>query len=223
VNLLAFNGSPRPEGNSSHLLGSFLKGAELNHVQTEVLYPHRLDLNYCTGCLRCNMLKRCSLTGDDWADVSRKIRDADVLVFATPVYFHHVPAPLKTMLDRFRSFIHVQMTETGLVHTPWHTWEKDFVLILPMGSSSAADADPVIDLFRFMTSILGENNTLHVLTATRLAVIKQLIKTEEELRELYKKMKLPEDLAPSDFQKNLELLEACRKLGQDLTEAKKST
>ena len=86
-----------------------------------------------------------------------------------------------------------------------------------MGSSDASDADPVIDLFRFMTSILGENNKLHVITATRLAVIKQIVKSEEELRTLYRKMKLPEPLAPVDFKRNKELVEACNKLGQELT------
>lgn len=163
------------------------------------------------------MLKRCSLSGDDWAELSGKILNADVLVFASPVYFHHVPAPMKAMLDRFRSFIQVQITETGLKHTPWRAWNKDFVLILPMGSSAAADADPVIDLFSFMTSILGENNSLHVITATRLAVVKQVIKTEDELGELYGKMKLPARLAPGDFKRNQELMEACRKLGKELS------
>jgi len=211
--ILAFNGSPRPTGNSSQLLWEFIEGARENSVETEVLHPFQLNLRYCTGCLRCNLLKRCSITGDDWAKVSSKILDADVLVFATPVYFHHVPAPLKAMLDRFRSFINVQITETGLNHTPWHTWNKDFVLILSLGSPDSKDADPVIELFRFMTSILGEGNRLHIITATRLAVVKQVIKSEKELRELYAKMKLSPGLAPSDFLRNQKLLESCRDLG----------
>lgn len=216
---MALNGSPRPEGNTSHLLKSFLEGAGQNSVQTEVLHPHRLDLNYCTGCLRCNMLKRCSIGGDDWADISGKILEADVLVFAAPVYFHHLPAPMKAMLDRFRSFIHVQITESGLNHRPWRAWNKDFVLILTMGSSDIRDADPVIDLFRFMTSILGENNKLHVITASRLAVVKQVVKSEGELKELYGKMKLPAGLAPLDFKRNQEVMELCKKLGQELSKA----
>ena len=90
------------------------------------------------------------------------------------------------------------------------------MLILCLGSSDAVDADPVIDLFRFMTSILGESNRLHIITATRLAVVKQVIKTEEELRELYQKMRLSPQLAPVDFLRNQELLEECRKLGGKL-------
>lgn len=215
--IVAFNGSPRPAGNTSHLLEKFIEGANENKAEVEVLHPQKLNLEYCTGCLRCNILRRCSIRDDDWPEVSSKILNADVLVFAAPVYFHHVPAPMKAMLDRFRSFINVQITETGLIHTPWATWNKDFVLILSLGSSDPADAEPVIDLFRFMTSILGEGNRLHILTATRLAVVKQIIKTEEELRELYQKMRLPPELAASDFLRNQELLEECRKLGSELS------
>jgi putative NADPH-quinone reductase len=211
--IVAFNGSPRPTGNTSHLLGQFMKGASENQAEIEVLHPQNLKLEYCTGCLRCNMLRRCSIRDDDWPEVSAKILNADVLVFAAPVYFHHVPAPMKAMLDRFRSFIHVQITETGLQHTPWHIWNKDFVLILSLGSSDAVDADPVIELFRFMTSILGEGNRLHIVTATRLAVVKQVVKTEAELRELYEKMRLSPDLAPVDVIRNQKVLDECRELG----------
>ncbi len=216
--VLAFNGSPRSTGNTSHLLQKFLDGAQNNVVESKVLHPHLLKLDYCTGCLRCNLLRRCSIRGDDWTEISAKIMEADVLVFASPVYFHHVPAPMKAMLDRFRSFINVQITETGLKHTPWHTWKKDFVLILSMGSSDPSDAEPVIELFRFMTSILGSGNRLHVVTGTRLAVVKQVTKSEEELVELYKKLQLPPALAHEDFKRNNDLMETCRGLGMELTQ-----
>lgn len=215
--IVAFNGSPRPTGNTSFLLQNFLDGAHENSANTEVILPHELKLDYCTGCLRCNVLRRCSISGDDWNTLSFKILDADVLVFAAPVYFHHVPAPLKGLIDRFRSFIHVQITETGLNHTPWQKWNKDFVLILSMGSSNPVDAEPVIDLFRFITSILGIGNKLHVIVATRLAVIKQVIREESELKELYQKLKLPAKLASTDFHRNSELLHECRKLGKELS------
>ena len=215
--ILAFNGSPRPTGNTSHLLEQFVQGARQNSVEPEIIHPQKLNLDFCTGCLRCNILRRCSIIGDDWSELSSKILDADVLVFAAPVYFHHVPAPMKMMMDRFRSFINVQITEAGLNHTPWQEWNKDFVLILSLGSSDSSDAEPVIDLFRFMTSILGSGNRLHVITATRLAVVKQVVKTENELIDLYQKLKLPAKLASADFERNSELLKKCRKLGVDLS------
>jgi NAD(P)H-dependent FMN reductase len=216
-NILAFNGSIRKDGNTSYLLESFLNGVKEYTSNIEEIAVSDINLEYCRGCLRCNLLRRCSITDDDWSDISGKILSADVLVFASPVYFHHVPAPLKKLIDRFRSFIHVRITETGLKHTPWHEWNKDFVLIMCMGSSDASDARPAIELFEFMKSVLGNNNRIHIITATRLAVVRQVIKTEDELKILYPKIDLPADLAGEDYLKNQEVLKRCYELGKTLS------
>jgi hypothetical protein len=165
---LEFNASPRPHGNTSYLLEQFRNGAAHHSRHLEVIHPHELNLEHCHGCLRCNLLRRCSISGDDWEQIS------------------------------FRSFHHIQITQSGLTYTPWHERNKDFVLLLSMGSSDDSDADPVIDLFRFVTSIPGPGNHLHIIKATRLAVSKQVIKDQDELRALYEKMKLPAHLAAQD-------------------------
>jgi multimeric flavodoxin WrbA len=215
--VLAFNGSPRKSGNTSALLSGFLQGASLNTGSVEIIYTSELNLEYCRGCLRCNLLGRCAISGDDWEEVSAKIIDSDILVFASPVYFHHVTASMKKLIDRFRSFIHVQITETGLIHTPRHSWKKDFVVLLSMGSPNSSEGQPVIDLFEFMTSMLGADNRLHTIPATRLAVINQLIKSETELESLYKKLNIPAHLAPVDYLRNQEVIKACSTLGDRLT------
>jgi multimeric flavodoxin WrbA len=214
--LVAFNGSLRKGGNTSILLEHFLKGADLNAVQADRYNIHELNLQYCRGCLRCNMLGYCSIRDDDWNEIVQKILDADLLVFASPIYFHHVSASLKKLIDRFRSFVKVTITETGLLHTPHTVWKKDFVLLLTMGSSSTDDAAPVIDLFKYISSILGVENKLHIITANRLAVVNQLLKTEEELTRLYEKMQLPVQLAIEDSIKNKKLLDEVTHLGISL-------
>ncbi len=212
--IIAFNGSARKQGNTSFLLQHFLEGAKNAGAEIKEIAAHEVNLEYCTGCLRCNLIKRCAIRGDEWNEMTKKILDADVLVFATPVYFHHVPAQLKKIIDRFRSFVHVQITETGLIHTPHSEWKKDFVLLLTLGSSSDSDAQPVIDLFRFMVNILGAGNKLHIITATRLGVVRQVTKTTGELTELYLKLGLPVSLAKKDFEKNRNILEECFELGK---------
>ncbi len=215
--VLVLDGSMRNNGNTSILVENFIKGVEKNTNQIDRFFAKDLNLEYCNGCLRCNLIKRCSISGDEWPDLSQKILDADVLVFVSPIYFHYVTAALKKIIDRFRSFVHVQITESGVDHTPIVEWKKDFVLLLSMGSSDAIDAQPVIDLFEYMKEVLGEQNRLHVIKATRLAVIKQVQKTEEELKELYPKLKLDESLAEADFIKNREILKECFDLGKNLT------
>lgn len=213
--IIAFNGSARKNGNTYFLLNSFLQGAEKSEV-TKVK-AHEIDLDYCTGCLRCNIIKRCSISGDNWNELSSTILESDVLVFATPIYFHHVSGQLKKIIDRFRSFVHVQITESGLKHTPHKLWEKDFVLLLSLGSSNDEDAQPVIELFNYMVSILGPKNRLHVITATRLGVVKQVIKNENELAELYLKLGLPDSLVNDDVKNNQRILKECFELGEKLS------
>ncbi|HBB92579.1 MAG TPA: hypothetical protein DC042_12900 [Bacteroidales bacterium] len=214
--ILALNGSPRPAGNTTFLLEQFLKGAKTGRTIAEELRTQDLNLEYCSGCLRCNILKRCSLRGDDWESLSHKILESDVLVFASPVYFHHLTASLKKVLDRFRSFTHVQITETGLIHTPHQIWNKDFVLLLTMGSPNAKEAQPIIELFQFMAEMLGDGNRLHVICGTRLAVSRQVIRTEQELLELYPKLGLPATLAKQDYLTNQSVLSECEALGERL-------
>ena len=207
--IFALNGSPRAAGNSVLMLDAFIEGATQRKCEINRFDINALNIKPCTGCLRCNLIKSCSIRNDDWSLVSKSILDADVLVFAGPVYFHHFPGNVKLVLDRFRSFINVKITEENLIHTPWQEWQKDFVLLLSMGSSDPADAKPIIELFEFMCEILGSQNKLHVITATRLAVSKQISFNAPELQELYKKIGLPTELAIIDAERNRGILREC--------------
>ena len=217
---LAFLGSPRRKGNSSLLAAELLRGFREGGGQTEEVIAEGIHIRHCRGCLRCNILKQCAIRDDDWPRLSQKIQEADVLVFASPVYFHHLTAPLKNILDRFRSFFHVRITETGLEHTPWHKWNKDFVLALSLGSPGEDDARPVVDLFTYMSSMLGAGNRLHTIIGTRLAVTNQVQMTEEELRILYGKLDLSSSLAEQDCETNRMLLKQCHDLGKRLAKGR---
>lgn len=216
MKILAFNGSPRQQGNSALLLREVLSGARDAGAAAEEIVTGDLNLHFCRGCLRCNLLKRCALRGDDWHALSARIVQADALVFASPVYFHHVSASMKKLIDRFRSFVHVRITADGLIHTPWHGWHKTFVLIMSLGSSNGSDAGPAVELFRFMSSILGTGNRLETVIGTRLAVAKQVAMPVEQLRVLYQKLGLPIELAEQDFGRNRTLLKKCYEIGRKI-------
>jgi len=217
---VAFHGSPRKDSNSSHLLQEFLRGATDKRAHCHEVFADQSNVTNCRGCLRCNLIKRCAIKGDEWEALRVKILDADVLVFASPVYFHHLTAPLKKILDRFRSFMHVKITGQGLIHTTWQEWKKHFVLLLAQGSPDDADAKPIIDLFTFLTHVLGPGNSLHTITGIRLAVKGQVTMSREELGRLYTTLELPAHLADIDYQRNQALLKSCYELGHRLAEKK---
>jgi len=218
MSILAFIGSPRPKGNSALLLNEFIKGAEENGAEVEIVNTNKINIKYCRGCLKCNLIKRCTIRNDDFEELAEKILAADTLVFSSPVYFHHLPAGLKAIIDRFRSFHHVQILEDGLKHTSWVEWKKQFILFLSLGKPSTEDADPIINLFNFICDELGSENKLTTIIGTRLAVPNQVLMGNKELTTLYEKLKIPAHLVEQDYERNQALLKECFELGKKVAD-----
>ena len=90
------------KGNSERLAQEFAKGAAAAGHQVEELTLRGKRLTFCTGCMACLEKGHCVIP-DDAVEIAAKMHDADVLVFATPVYYYSVSGQLKTMLDRANS------------------------------------------------------------------------------------------------------------------------
>ena len=97
--ILIISSSPRKGGNSETLAAAFAKGAREAGHQVETVYLREKQVGFCKGCLACLKLGHCVIQ-DDAMEIADKMHDADVLVFATPVYYYCVSGQLKTMLDR---------------------------------------------------------------------------------------------------------------------------
>ena len=98
--VLIISSSPRKGGNSDTLCDAFLKGAlEAGH-QAEKVFLKEKEIGYCTGCGYCiNNRGKCSQK-DDMVGIAKQMCEADVIVFATPIYFYTMCGPLKTFIDR---------------------------------------------------------------------------------------------------------------------------
>lgn len=97
--VLIVSSSPRKGGNSETLAASFAKGTEEAGHKVETIYLREKNYGFCKGCLACLKLGHCVID-DDAVEIAARMHDADVLVFATPVYYYSVSGQLKTMLDR---------------------------------------------------------------------------------------------------------------------------
>ena len=97
--VLIISSSPRKGGNSETLAAAFAKGAREAGNQVETVSLRDKQVGFCKGCLACLKLGHCVIQ-DDAVEIAAKMHDADVLVFATPVYYYSVSGQLKTMLDR---------------------------------------------------------------------------------------------------------------------------
>ena len=97
--VLIISSSPRKGGNSETLAAAFAKGAQEAGNQVETVYLREKQYGFCKGCFACTKLGHCVIQ-DDAVGIAFKMHDANVLVFATPVYYYSVSGQLKTMLDR---------------------------------------------------------------------------------------------------------------------------
>ena len=97
--VLMISSSPCKGGNSETLAASFAKGAEEAGHKVETIYLWEKNYGFCKGCLACLKLGHCVIN-DDAVEIAVRMHDADVLVFATPVYYYSVSGQRKAMLDR---------------------------------------------------------------------------------------------------------------------------
>lgn len=98
-NILVISSSLRKNSNSEALADEFLKGAKEAGHNVEKLSLVGKTINFCKGCLACNTTLKCVID-DDSREITEKMLNADILVFATPVYYYSVCGQLKTLLDR---------------------------------------------------------------------------------------------------------------------------
>ncbi len=98
-NILIVSSSPRKNGNSETLAAAFAQGAAEVGNKVETIFLREKQLNFCRGCMACAKLGHCVIQ-DDAVEIAAKMHDADVLVFASPVYYYSVSGQLKTMFDR---------------------------------------------------------------------------------------------------------------------------
>lgn len=105
MNIVCLLGSPRPKGNSAAIAKRFCETAEKNGAAVRVFALNKLSYRGCQACMTCKTkLDRCVLK-DDLAEVLDAVREADVLVMATPVYYGEVTSQLKAFIDRTFSFL----------------------------------------------------------------------------------------------------------------------
>ncbi|MDR3567724.1 MAG: flavodoxin family protein [Syntrophobacteraceae bacterium] len=98
-------GSPRENGNSTVIAERFCTSAQRFGAEVKTFKLNDLKFRGCQGCYVCKTkLERCVLK-DDLSAVLEAVRDTDILVLASPVYFWDVSAQMKVFLDRTFSFL----------------------------------------------------------------------------------------------------------------------
>ena len=78
--------SLRSSSNSELLAKSFVEGAKKSGNEVEYITLKNKNIRFCTGCLTCQKTGRCAIK-DDVTDIMDSVLNADVVVWATPIYY----------------------------------------------------------------------------------------------------------------------------------------
>lgn len=104
ANILVLTGSPRIGGNSDRLADAFIEGAKAGGHTTAKFRAGTRQIGGCMACETCWKTGRACSIQDDFADLEPMLEQADVVVFASPLYFFGLPAQLKACIDKLYAY-----------------------------------------------------------------------------------------------------------------------
>ena len=107
MRILILNGSPRPKGNTKRMIGAFCEGLEKAGHEWDVTDVCRLNIHGCLACEYCHGKGngQC-VQKDDMQNVYHLLQKADMLVIASPIYYHGLTGQLKCCIDRFYAMLY---------------------------------------------------------------------------------------------------------------------
>lgn len=152
MKILVLTGSPRKGGNSNTLADNFIRGAEEAGHQVFRFDAAFKEVHPCIGCNKCGMNGPC-IFKDDFEFVRQHIVDADMVVFATPMYYFGISAQLKAVIDRFYAI-------NGQIHRP-----KKAALIVTYADNSPEKENVIINHYKVLLNYLGWQDAGQIIAA----------------------------------------------------------
>lgn len=100
--VLIISTSLRNNSNSDSLANAFMEGAKEVGNDVEKIELKDKTISFCKGCLACQKSGKCVIK-DDAIEITEKMKQAEVIVWATPIYYYEMSGQMKTMIDRANS------------------------------------------------------------------------------------------------------------------------
>ena len=102
MNVVAFNGSPKKEGNTFHALRMVGKELEAAGIEMEIIHVGNKKIRGCMACNMCgkNKDEKCIFADDEVNEWIQAIKEADGILLGSPVHFSGVAGTMKAFLDR---------------------------------------------------------------------------------------------------------------------------
>lgn len=139
MKIVALLGSPRRKGNSSGLCEKIIDVLSGNADDVVIHYLNSLKYRGCQACEGCKTRSEFCVLLDDLTPVLKDVREADITIFASPVYWGDVSAQLKGFIDRTYSYLTPDFTSGPVRHRLRPG--KKLIFILTQGGDAAMYGD----------------------------------------------------------------------------------
>ena len=100
--VIVISTSLRTGSNSDMLADQFVEGAKVAGNDVEKIMLVGKNIQFCKGCMACQKLGRCAIN-DDVNAIMAKVLKADVVCWATPIYYYEMSGQMKTLIDRMNA------------------------------------------------------------------------------------------------------------------------
>ena len=102
MNIIILNGSPRLKGNTKQMVEAFREGAESSGHHVDIVDVCKKKIGGCLACEYCHTKGNGTcVQKDDMQEVYALLQEAEMLVIASPIYYHGITGQLKCVIDRF--------------------------------------------------------------------------------------------------------------------------
>lgn len=102
-NIVVISTSLHAGSNSEILADKFIEGAIAAGHHVEKISLKGKNIGFCRGCHACQKLGRCAIDTDDANTIMRQVVNADVVCWATPIYYYEMSGQMKTLIDRMNA------------------------------------------------------------------------------------------------------------------------
>ncbi|WP_296888279.1 flavodoxin family protein [uncultured Methanobrevibacter sp.] len=134
--VVVISSSPRKGGNSDTLCDEFVKGAIDGGNEAVKYFLEDIEFGSCKACMACKTPERECFQEDEISIILDDMMDADVIVYATPIYYFSMTGTLKSFFDRcYPIFNHLE--------------NKDYYIITAAGSSNGNALTGIRDFIGF--------------------------------------------------------------------------
>ena len=141
---IIINGAIRAKGNTDTLVNKIIEGSSATNIEADLVILREKTVGNCIGCYQCLAKSSCSIQ-DDMTEIRSVIQTAQLLIFASPLYWCGVTGLMKTFIDRLFYYYHLK-TKPKIAG-------KKAIIVTPMNQQNVVYESEI--LIQFYTRLLN--------------------------------------------------------------------